>query len=466
MKVNGIYQFRVTRNSDLFVDEEEIDNLLRALEGELPSRRYGDAVRLEVADNCPEEVYNFLMNIFELEPQDVYQVNGPVNLNRLQEIIDSVDRPDLKYIPFTPNLPQELAHTADIFKIIRKRDILLHHPFDSFAPVVDFIRQASTDPNVLTIKMTLYRTGDESSLIDALVKAARSGKEVTVVIELRARFDEERNISAATRLQEVGAHVVYGIVGYKTHAKMALIIRRETNGLKHYVHLGTGNYHTRTARLYTDYGLFTANKQVGEDVHHVFLQLTSLGKVSKLNKLLQSPFSFHPRLLELIQKEIDNKSAGKPAKIIFKINALVEKQVIQALYRASIAGVEVKLIIRGMCALKPGIAGVSDNIEVRSVIGRFLEHTRVYYFENAGDPLVYAASADCMERNFFRRIEVAFPVEVKKLRNRIIKHLQYYLQDNTQAWVLTNEGTYTQIINGTEPGFSAQQHLLDELNSK
>ena len=464
MKVSGIYQFRVTRNSDLFVDEEEIDNLLRALEGELPSRRYGDAVRLEVADNCPQNVADFLMEIFELEEQDVYQVNGPVNLNRIQEIIDQVDRPDLKFLPYTPYLPQELKHTKDIFKAIRKHDILLRHPFDSFAPVIDFIRQASQDPHVLTIKMTLYRTGDESALVDALVKAARTGKEVTVVIELRARFDEERNISAATRLQEVGAHVVYGIVGYKTHAKMALVVRRESKGLKHYVHLGTGNYHARTARLYTDYGLFTSNRLIGIDVHHVFLQLTSLGKVPKLHKLLQSPFTLHPHILELIQKEIDNKLAGEKARIIFKVNSLVEKQVIQALYRASMAGVEIRLIVRGMCALKPGIAGVSDNIEVRSIVGRFLEHTRVYYFENAGDPVVYASSADCMERNFFRRVEVAFPFETKKIRDKVIRDLKDYLKDNTHAWILNNEGIYEQFTNDDVAGFSSQQTMLDTID--
>ena len=463
MKVTSIHQFRVTRNSHLFVDEEEIDDLMRALEGELPSRRYGDAVRLEVADNCTEELMEYLRKTFKLEPDDVYQVNGPVNLNRLQAIIDLVERPDLKFAPFTPSLPAEFGPGTSIFKTLRKKDVLLHHPFDSFAPVVDFIRQASQDPDVLAIKMTLYRTGADSALVDALVQAASSGKEVTVVVELRARFDEEANIAVANRLQEVGVHVVYGIVGYKTHAKMALIVRRERNKLRHYVHLGTGNYHDRTARLYTDYGLMTSNKAFGEDVHKIFLQLTSLGKVLKLNRLYQSPFTLFDGLVEKIGRERKHAEQGKPARIIVKINALVAQPMIQELDAASMAGVEVRLIVRGMCCLRPGIPGVSDNIEVRSIVGRFLEHTRVVYFENDGNPELYCSSADWMERNLFRRVETLFPIEDSKFRERIMSELELYLADNTQAWILQNDGSYVRETPADNPPVSAQQNLLAEI---
>ncbi len=463
MKVTSIHQFRVTRNSDLFVDEEEIDDLLRAVEGELPSRRYGDAVRLEVADNCTDELIDYMMNTFELEPEDVYQVNGPVNLNRLQYIIDLVERPDLKFLPFTPHLPVALAHSNNLFKVLAKRDVLLHHPFDSFAPVIDLLRQASQDANVLAIKMTLYRTGPESALVDALVNAARSGKEVTVVIELRARFDEAANITVANRLQEVGAHVVYGIVGYKTHAKMAMIVRRESSGLRHYVHLGTGNYHARTARLYTDYGLMTSNKEICEDVRKIFLQLTSLGKVSRLHRLLQSPFTLFDSMVKKIRREAENAEQGKAARIVVKINSLVEKQIIKELYAASRAGVKIQLIVRGMCCLRPGVPGVSDNIEVRSVVGRFLEHTRVFYFENGGSPEVYCASADWMERNLFRRVEACFPIDDHKLRARVIRELDFYLADNTQAWLMQSDGSYLrQQPKGDAPALSAQQELLNE----
>jgi polyphosphate kinase len=465
MKVTSTHQFRVTRNSHLFVDEEEIDDLLRALEGELPSRRYGDAVRLEVADNCPEDLMEYLRKTFKLGPDDVYQVNGPVNLNRLQAIIELVERPDLKFAPFTPRLLAEFGPGTSIFKTLRKKDVLLHHPFDSFLPVIDFIRQASEDPDVLAIKMTLYRTGADSALVDALVQAASSGKEVTVVVELRARFDEEANIAVANRLQEVGVHVVYGIVGYKTHAKMALIVRRERNKLRHYVHLGTGNYHDRTARLYTDYGLMTSNKAFGEDVHKIFLQLTSLGKVLKLNRLYQSPFTLFDGLVEKIRRERKHAEEGKPARIIAKINSLVAQPMIQELYAASMAGVEIRLIVRGMCCLRPGIPGISDNIEVRSIIGRFLEHTRALYFENDGNPEFYCSSADWMERNLFSRVETLFPIEDSKLRERIMSELELYLTDNTQAWILQNDGTYVRETPGDRPPVCAQLDLLREITS-
>ncbi|HHM04922.1 MAG TPA: polyphosphate kinase 1 [Gammaproteobacteria bacterium] len=464
MTAQGCYQFRVTRNGDLFVDEEEVDDLLRALEGELPSRNYSEAVRLEVADNCSAEMAAFLLNTFKLGADDLYQVNGPVNLNRLQEIYDLVDRPELKFPAFTPSLPRQLSVGANLFEAVGKQDLLLHHPFESFAPVVDFVRQAAADPQVLAIKQTLYRTGPDSAIVDALVNAAKAGKEVTVVVELRARFDEEANIALATRLQDAGAHVVYGVVGYKTHAKMILVVRREGRRLRHYVHLGTGNYHARTSRLYTDYGLLSCDKAMGDDVRKIFLQLTSLGKVSKLNKLLQSPFTLHPAMLERIEREAALARQGRKARIIAKMNSLTEPQLIQALYRASRAGVKIDLIIRGICRLRPGVAGVSENIRVRSIVGRFLEHTRVFCFRNGGEHEVFCSSADWMERNMFQRVETAFPITDKALKQRVIKDLEAYLKDNTQAWALQADGHYTRITAADgEAGLSAQAYLLETL---
>jgi len=463
MIVTGCYQFRVTRNSDLFVDEEEIDDLLRALEGELPGRRYGDSVRLEVPDNCPDKVIGFLLKHFKLDQQDLYQVNGPVNLNRLLPLPDLVDRPDLKYPSFTPSVPTNLRR--NLFTTIHEGDLLLHHPFQSFTPVIDLVRKAATDPQVLAIKQTLYRTRPDSVLVDALVEAARSNKEVTVVVELRARFDEEANIHLANRLQQAGAHVVYGVVGYKTHAKMMMIVRREGKKLQRYVHLGTGNYHDRTARIYTDYGLLTCDKDIGEDVHKMFMQLTSLGRGAKLKKMLQSPFTLHAGLIERIEREAEAARQGKPAHIIAKINALTEYEVIRALYKASAAGVKIELIVRGMCCLKPGIAGISENIQVRSIVGRFLEHTRCFYFLNRGHPEVFCASADWMVRNLLKRVEECYPIENPALKQRVIEQgLKLYLQDNTQAWVLNSEGHYTHLTpKNDEPAISAQQTLLHNL---
>ncbi|NNC65350.1 MAG: polyphosphate kinase 1, partial [Gammaproteobacteria bacterium] len=374
IEITGCYQFRVTRNSDLYVDDEDVDDLMRALEGELFESRYGDAVRLETAHDCPQELAGFLLEHFELGPDDHYRVPGPVNLNRLLAVYDLVDRPDLKYPPFTPGVPKEIVAT-NLFDAIGERDILLHHPFESFTPVLDFVYRAANDPDVLAIKQTLYRTTPDSPLVESLVSAAKAGKEVTVMIELRARFDEAANIELASKLQEAGAHVVYGVVGFKTHCKMILVVRREGGRMRRYVHLGTGNYHPKTARAYTDYGLFTANPEIGDDVHEVFMQLTSLMRTEKLERISQSPFGLHERLLELIRRETNNALAGGTGHIIAKINALVEPQLIQALYEASNAGVLVDLIVRGICCLRPGIPNVSENIRVRSIVGRFLEHT-------------------------------------------------------------------------------------------
>ncbi|GAB6140156.1 polyphosphate kinase 1 [Methylosoma difficile] len=465
MTVKGCYQFRVTRNSDFFVDDDAIDDLLLAVEGELAMRNYGDEVRLEIDAECADDTVEFLLDRFNLTEDRLYRVNGPVNLNRAQELSALItDRPDLKFPTFKPSTPAQFGRNKDMFAAIRRNDILLHHPFEAFTPVVEFLRQAAVAPEVLAIKQTLYRTGADSPIVAALIKAARAGKEVTVVIELRARFDEKANIDLASKLQEAAVHVVYGVVGYKTHAKMCLVLRREGGELRNYVHLGTGNYHPKTAQLYTDYGLFSCDKELGEDVRRVFAQLTSLGKVTKLNKLLQSPFTLHKALLDKIEREIHHAENGKPAKIIIQVNAVVEDQLIKAFYRASQAGVVIKLIVRGVCCLRPGIPGLSENIEVRAIVGRFLEHARIYVFHNDGNREVFASSADLMSRNMFKRVEICFPIENKKLQMRILHDLDWYLQDNNQVWLLQPDGSYqrAKLKEGGET-IQAQTMLLREL---
>ncbi len=458
MRVRGCYQFRVTRNSDLFVEQEEVDDLLRAVEGELASRRYGDAVRLETARDCPHEILSYLLGQFALTGDDLYKVSGPVNLNRLMALYDLVDRAELKYPAFGPSIPERLRAGNDVFATLRAGEVLLHHPFQGFGPVMDFIKQAASDPHVLAIKQTLYRAGTDSAIVGALIEAAQTGKDVTVIIELRARFDEEANIELANKLQEAGAHVMYGVFGFKTHAKLVMVVRREERGLRRYCHLGTGNYHAKTARLYTDYGLLTADEAIGEDIHEIFLQLTGLTRVPQLRKLLHAPFTLHHALIEKIARETQHALAGKPARIIAKLNALTEPTIIQALYRASRAGVEIDLIVRGVCCLRPGVPGISERIRVRSIVGRFLEHSRVYDFENAGMREVYCASADWMDRNLFRRIEVAFPVESAELQARVGEELNLYLEDDSQAWDLHPNGEYSR-ADGAR-GVSAQARLL------
>ncbi len=465
MAASGCYQFRVTRNSDLLVDEQEAEDLLEELEDSLEQRQWGDTVRLEIAHNCPGEMQQFLMDVLQLSEADIYRCNGPVNLMRLMPVPEMIERPDLKYTPFTPKLPA--WSQGDLFAAIREQDRLLHHPYDSFTPVIELLRQSAKDPAVLAIKQTLYRTGAKSPIVDALVEAARNGKEVTVIVELRARFDEADNIDLAERLQEVGAHVVYGVVGYKTHAKMMLIVRRETDGvnagkLKNYVHLGTGNYHPRTSRIYTDYGLMTADTEICRDVHTVFLQLTSLGKVTKLLRLMQSPFSMVSGMHAKIDREMVAAAKGKPARIVAKMNGLVEPEMISKLYAASAAGVKIDLIVRGMCSVRPGVKGLSENIRVHSVIGRFLEHHRVFYFENSvsGEPEVYLSSADWMERNLFKRVEIAFPLLDKKIRTQVTEQLMGYLNDTAQSWSLKDDGSYARIAGGGKP---VQIKLLEQL---
>jgi len=462
MEVKGAYQFRVTRNSELIVDEEEVENLALALRDELIGRGYLRAMRLEIAANCPKPIVQTLLDNFELPANAVYRIHGAVNLNRIIQIYDQVDRPDLKYAPF---VPRQLPASDAIFERVAAGDVLLHHPFDAFTPVLELIRQAAEDPNVLAIKQTLYRTAKDSAIIEHLVQAARNGKDVTAVVELRARFDEEANLAFADRLQEAGVQVVYGVVGYKTHAKMLLVVRREGRKLRRYVHLGTGNYHAGTARAYTDLGLITADPAIGNDVHLVFQQLSGLAPAIRLERLLQSPFSLHAGVLERIEREAAFARAGRPARIIAKMNALNEPQVVRALYMASQAGVQVDLIVRGACTLRPGVPGVSENIRVRSIVGRFLEHSRVYWFGNDGDPETFCASADWLERNLLRRVETCFPILDPAVAARIRDEvLDNYLADNLNAWELQADGEYRKAEPaGDETPHSAQAALLAKI---
>jgi polyphosphate kinase len=459
-------QFRVTRDSDLWVDEDEVKNLRQALKGELQGRQFGTSVRLEVAKNCPPELSQFLLDQFELDPSRLYAVDGPVNLVRLAEMIELAKQPALRFDPFIAGMPTKTANLS-IFEQMRKHDILLHHPFESFQTVIDFICVAARDPDVVAIKQTIYRTGMNSDLMEALMTAARSGKEVTVIVELMARFDEEANINWADKLEQAGAQVVYGVVGLKTHAKVALVIRREADGLQYYSHLGTGNYHLTTTRLYTDFGLLTANQAMGSDVNEVFIHLTSLTKPHKLNHLWLAPFALQAEIIKAIRNEARIAKAGRPGRIIVKINALVDESVIRALYAASHEGVKIDLIVRGACTLRPGVPGLSENIKVRSIIGRYLEHSRIYYFRNDLAHDVYLASADWMTRNLFRRIEVAFPVLDKALKRRVIAEgLNPYLKDNSNAWELTADGQYHRHkARGKQTEFSAQRYLMELLGS-
>ncbi len=459
-------QFRVTRDSDLWVDEDEVKNLRQALKGELQGRQFGTSVRLEVAKNCPPELSQFLLDQFGLHQSRLYAVNGPVNLVRLTEMIDHIDQPSLRFEPFFPGSAQKPGH-PDIFSALRENDILLHHPFQSFQTVIDFIRSAALDPAVVAIKQTIYRTGMNSDLMDSLITAARSGKEVTVIVELKARFDEEANINWADRLEQAGAQVVYGVVGLKTHAKVALVIRREEGELRYYAHLGTGNYHPTTTKFYTDFGLLTCHPQLSQEVNEVFIHLTSLTKPHKLTHLWLAPFALQSEIIKAIRNEARIARAGQPARIIVKINALVDESVIKALYAASKDGVKIDLIVRGACTLKPGVPGLSENIKVRSIIGRFLEHSRIYYFRNDLAHDVMLASADWMSRNLFRRIEVAFPVLDKSLKRRVISEgLNPYLKDNTNAWELEPSGHYQRRrARGKQTAYSAQQHLMELLGT-
>ena len=464
MTATGCYQFRITRDADLDLNAAEVEDIARALRGELHSRRFGSAVRLEVDKHCPEELVSFLLDQYNLTENELYQVDGPVNLGRMMQLRQMLNRSELVFPSFIPSIPKSLRGSDhNILDSVRKEDILLYHPFQSFTPIIDLLRQAAKDAAVLSIKMTLYRTGSSSEVVDALAEAARAGKEVTVVIELRARFDEEDNLQLATHLQEAGAVVTYGVVGYKTHAKALLIVRRENQQLRRYVHLGTGNYHAGNARLYTDYSLLSADPDLSNDVHKIFQQLTGMGKAERIKTLFSAPFTLKKNLLRLIEEEAEAARQGKEAHIIIKVNALTEPKVITSLYEASMAGVQIDLIIRGMCCLRPGLEGVSENIRVRSIVGRFLEHSRVYYFHNA-TPRIYCASADVMERNLMHRVEICFPILSGRLQARIRSDLQSYLQDNCQSWEMQSDGSY--LLNQPEknqPRLSAQMELLSKL---
>lgn len=470
MMVTGCHQFRLTRNADLNL-ADDVEDIAKALEGELENRRFGDKVRLEVTTNCPDEISNFLLEQFELHNNQLYRVNGPVNLTRL---LFDFNVPSLRYEPFNHVVPKAFRRESydkgeksrSMFTTMRRGDVLIHHPFHAFSPIVNLLWQAANDPKVLAIKQTLYRSGTNSEIVQALAVAARNGKEVTAVIELRARFDEASNIAVANLLQEAGAVVVYGIVGYKTHAKLMLIVRREDDKIRRYVHLGTGNYHAGNAKSYTDYGLFTADTDISEDVHKIFQELTGMGKPANLKKLLHAPFTLHDKLIEFIDDEIQYAKAGKKAHIIVKVNALTERKLIDKLYDASQAGVKIELILRSMCCLRPQVKGLSENITVRSVIGRFLEHTRVYYFYNNGEERLYCGSADWMDRNLFHRVEVAFPVEDKKLFKQVYNQgLINYLQDNVEAWTLAGSGQWTRCHPAVdEAAHIAQDQLLAAVN--
>jgi len=470
-KLKGCYPFRITRNSDLFVDPEAVDDLLQALAGELPSRRYGEAVRLEVAEDCPANINLFLLEQFNLTDNFLYLTQGPVNLNRLFELPNMINRSDLKFTKFKPQIPSQIREKKSIFDLLKKEDVFLHHPFESFLPVVDLLAQAAKDPEVLVIKQTLYRTGKDSIILDHLMDAARNGKEVIVVIELMARFDEETNISTATKLQQAGVHVVFGKVGRKTHAKMLMIVRKESKGIKRYCHLGTGNYHQSNTVIYTDYGLMTSNKKITNDVHKIFMQLTTFGENPELSVMVQSPFGIRDMLLSRIETEIEHAQAGSEAKIIAKMNGLISPVIIESLYKASQAGVQIDLIVRGICCLKPQMPGISDNIRVHSIVGRFLEHDRVYCFHNGGDDQVYISSADWMPRNMTQRIEQAVLIQQKNLKKRLIDNLNLYLSDNQNRWTLDANGTYHRVersnnestSDASETAISAQTMLLNQL---
>ena len=459
----GVYQFKVTRNSDLYVSDEEVANLRRALEAELVQRNFGQAVRLEVASNCPKRIIKYLLRQFRLDEKAMYRVDGPVNLNRLFSIPDEIDRPDLKYPSFTPHLTTAFQMGVNIFDQISQRGpLLFHHPYQSYLPIIELISQAAADPDVLAIKQTLYRTGHESVFVSSLMDASRAGKDVTVVIELRARFDEEANIELATQLQESGIQVVYGVVGFKTHAKMLLVVRREKKKLVRYVHVGTGNYHTGTARAYTDMSMLSSSKAITEDVHRVFTQLTGLGQALNLKELVQAPFALHKYILQCIQHETKVAANGGKAHVIARMNSLVDPGVIAALYKASQAGVTVELIVRGVCMLKAGVPGMSDNIRVVSVLGRFLEHSRVFWFHNDGEEKLYISSADWMPRNFFNRVEIAVPLEGYELRRVKEECLDIYLKDNAFAWQLNGDGGYDRLQPDNDIPFSAQQFLINK----
>lgn len=465
--IKGAHLFRITRNSNLYVDEEEVHNLLKAIEAQLRRVNRGAAVRLEVDHDCPTATVQRLLEVFNLDAEDVYRIHGPLNLSRLMPLALQIDRPDLRYKRFSPVTVVSLDQEADIFFHIRKGDILLHHPYDNFQTVLDFIGQAAEDPHVLAIKQTLYRTSSDSPIIQSLVEAARNGKQVTVVIELKARFDEAANIKWARIMREAGIDVVYGVSGLKTHAKAVLVVRSEGEGIRRYAHLGTGNYHPSTARIYTDLGLLTCRESITSDLAETFNLLTGVSKFPGMRELLVAPFDLYGRMLELIDRETRHAEEGLPAGIFVKCNALIEEGLIKALYRASQAGVRVRCLVRGTCALRPGLPGVSENIEVRSIVGRFLEHSRIYRFENGGQPAIYLGSADWMPRNLFRRMETVFPVVTPNMVHHVEEIIDWFWKDTAKAKVMDSQGLYhpLPVAEGQEP-FDCQQAFIQEASQR
>jgi len=460
MKLKGAHQFRITRNSDLYIDEEEAENLLRSIEMELRNRNRGNAVRLEVQVDCPRHVRDALMEIFKLSEADCYTVDGPINFTRLFPVISQIDRPDLKFKPYIAPTAPALKGQGDLFAVIRKQDVLLHHPYESFQSVVDFVGEAAEDPRVLAIKQTLYRTSGDSPIVASLIEAAENGKQVTAVIELKARFDEAANIKWARVMQEAGVHVVYGLVGMKTHAKLSLVVRRDDDGIRRYVHLGTGNYHPATAKIYTDLGLLTCRDDIGNDCAELFNLLTGVSKFPGMSKLLVAYWTLHEKLVEKIDRETANATAGKPSGIYAKMNSLVDEEVIQALYRASQAGVPIRLLTRGICCLRPGMKGVSESITVRSIVGQYLEHSRVFRFENGGEFEIYLASADWMPRNFYRRVETCFPVEDSTARARIEEIMDWHWLDNVKSHELGNDGSYKRVPGSESAPFHSHHEFM------
>ena len=445
-KIHGHWKFRVTRNSELYVDEDDAENLLQAVEEELRNRRRGEAVRLEVDADCPQPVWQVLLDNLNLSEDDLYIVDGPINATRLMAIYEGDHSPELRDKPFIAPIAAAVRDRASLFSTIRRRDVLIHHPYESFNSVVNFLEQAARDPNVLAIKQTLYRTGGDARIIGALMLAAENGKQVTAVTELKARFDEANNIEWARRLEAAGVHVIFGLVGLKVHGKITLVVRRDEDRLRRYLHIATGNYNPTTSRIYTDLSLFTAHEDFGEDATNFFNRLTGISRYQTPRKLLIAPYDLQPRLIALIEREAEHATKNKPARIVAKMNSLSDPDIIRALYRASQAGVKIELIVRGICCLRPGIPGVSENITVRSIVGRFLEHARIFHFENGGKPETYLGSADWMSRNLIRRVEIVFPVEDAALRERIMNQiLAAQLADNTKAWQLENDGSYTRV---------------------
>src|SRR6266513_1130274 len=461
--LDGVHAFRVTRNSDLYIDDEEAENLLRTIEQELRRTSRGNAVRLEVEADCPKDFLELLLEFFSLSEGDAYKLDGPLTMTHLAPLVVNDAFAKLKDRPFQPARDPALPPHTDFFEVLRRQDVLLHHPYDSFDQIVEWIEAAVRDPQVLAIKITLYRTSGDSPIVEALIEAANAGKQVTAIVELRARFDEASNIQWARRLEEAGAHVIYGVVGLKTHCKALLIVRRDADQLRRYVHLGTGNYHSRTARIYTDFSLLTSEPKLTEEVAIVFNTLTGLAGYPGLKKLMVAPFDMHSRLIRLIERERDQARAGKPARIVAKLNALVDQEIIEKLYEASCAEVTIDLIVRGICCLRPKMPGLSENIRVISIVGRFLEHSRIFYFENAGQSRVFLSSADWMPRNFYRRIELAFPVENPALRDQIINEvLPSFLHDRVKARELQPDGKYRRLKpEGTEPRAQAQWHFRE-----